>query len=101
MDICEGGGGNCLTDALFSDAHFLNWVLHLALARPHHAANFLCWGVLLVVYRPWTKTSEVRPLKRNTDPMTGTQVRVCVWGGGLLQQGGSERVGQESSALHL
>ncbi len=31
--------------------------------------------MLLAVYRPWTKTTEVRPLKPSTDPLNFTQVR--------------------------
>lgn len=42
---------------------------------PMPAGNFICWGVILAVYRPWVKTTEIRPLKPNTDPMNATQVR--------------------------
>ncbi len=38
------------------------------------AGNFICWGLLLAVYQPWTKTTEVRPLKPSTDPISFTQV---------------------------
>lgn len=39
-----------------------------------HPGNFICWGLLLLVYQPWRKTTEVRPLKPNTDPINATQV---------------------------
>ncbi|KAJ9505749.1 hypothetical protein QJQ45_029250 [Haematococcus lacustris] len=39
-------------------------------------SNFICWAAILLVYQPWHKTSEVRPIKPSSDPVTWTQVYV-------------------------
>lgn len=39
------------------------------------AGNLVCWGLIMLVYRPDRKISEVRPLKPSDDPINATQVR--------------------------
>mmetsp|Transcript_31205 Transcript_31205/g.69392 ORF Transcript_31205/g.69392 Transcript_31205/m.69392 type:complete len:781 (-) Transcript_31205:655-2997(-) len=54
-----------------------SWLSWFAVALPVSiVCNLLAWALILLVYRPWTKVQEVRPIKPNTDPMTGTQVFV-------------------------
>ncbi|KAG2486184.1 hypothetical protein HYH03_015147 [Edaphochlamys debaryana] len=55
-----------------------SWLAWFAVALPVSiACNFVCWGLLLAVYRPERVIAEVRPIKPNTDPINGTQVYIC------------------------
>lgn len=49
--------------------------IHPSPAVPLCPGNLACWGLLLAVYQPGRAIAEVRPIKPNTDPVNGTQVR--------------------------
>nr|BBC28486.1 low-affinity phosphate transporter [Eudorina sp. NIES-3984]BBC28497.1 low-affinity phosphate transporter [Eudorina sp. 2006-703-Eu-15] len=62
-----------------ADGHPPSWLAWFAVALPVSiASNFVCWALLLLVYRPGLAISEVRPIKPNTDPINGTQVYIIV-----------------------
>ncbi|KAL0044951.1 hypothetical protein WJX82_003051 [Trebouxia sp. C0006] len=54
-----------------------SWLQWFAIALPIGIlVDILCWGLLLVVYRPGQEVQEIRPLKPNKDPWTATQLYV-------------------------
>eukprot|EP00878_Enallax_costatus_P012608 GHUV01013167.1.p1 GENE.GHUV01013167.1~~GHUV01013167.1.p1 ORF type:complete len:652 (+),score=137.56 GHUV01013167.1:111-2066(+) len=56
-----------------------SWLEWFAIALPvSFLGNLLCWGLLLLVYKPGKDIKEVRPLKPTEDPLTGTQIYVIV-----------------------
>eukprot|EP00798_Chlamydomonas_sp_ICE-L_P024060 gene24060-9634_t len=54
-----------------------SWLAWFAVSIPVSVVCvFVCWGIILVAYKPWLAVTEVRPLKPNTDPMNMTQFYV-------------------------
>ncbi|KIY94905.1 hypothetical protein MNEG_13057 [Monoraphidium neglectum] len=56
-----------------------SWLTWFAVALPvAFFGNVLCWGLILIVYKPGLKIKEVRPLKPPEDPLSATQIYVVV-----------------------
>ncbi|GAX73558.1 hypothetical protein CEUSTIGMA_g1009.t1 [Chlamydomonas eustigma] len=62
-----------------NDSNPPSWLAWFAISLPVSALCVLmCWSLILIVYQPWRRVAEVRPLKPSTDPINGTQVYVII-----------------------